>query len=256
MIPAVDGNFWVREIGLFDEDGDLIALGNKSATFKPILADGEANELLLRIAIEVTSSDAVELVIDPSVVMASQDYVNERFSKKEHTHDYSTPKDLEDLEKRMGLPIGFQHISIQSAPKENELLQLGGEFSRTDFPELWTFIQTQISLLKTEEEWQLENTTNNMCGFFSKGDGNTTFRLMNLKDAFVRAVDNVDRLSGTYEEDELKSHTHASTGRWGGYGAGGSAGIHSGSSTTSATGGDETRPKNIGALPLIVAKRG
>lgn len=76
VIPASEGNFWVREVGIFDADGDLIAVGNYPETYKSILAQGAAKEIDLRVVFEVANTEVVQLVIDPSIVMASQEYVD------------------------------------------------------------------------------------------------------------------------------------------------------------------------------------
>lgn len=89
-VPASQGNFWVREVGVFDTDGDLIAIGNYPETFKPVTADGVAKDLYMKVIFEVSSSDAVTLQVDPSVVMASQEFVNNEMAKKSdvnHNHD-------------------------------------------------------------------------------------------------------------------------------------------------------------------------
>lgn len=77
-VPSDEGNFWVREVGIFDSDGDLIIIGNYPETFKPITSNGVAKDLYMKVITEVSSADAVTLQVDPSVVMASQEYVNER----------------------------------------------------------------------------------------------------------------------------------------------------------------------------------
>ncbi|WP_343794959.1 phage tail protein, partial [Sphingomonas trueperi] len=76
VIPADTGGWMVREIGISDEDGDLIAVGRFPETFKPKLTDGAAQELVLRSIIEVSNSSSVSLSIDPSVVMATRHWVN------------------------------------------------------------------------------------------------------------------------------------------------------------------------------------
>lgn len=92
VIPVDEGNFWIREVGVFDEDGDLIAVGNYAETFKSLLTDGVAKEVVLRVIFEVSNTDAIELVIDPTVVMASQEFVNNEMAKKaekNHIHKWS-----------------------------------------------------------------------------------------------------------------------------------------------------------------------
>ncbi len=81
-ISSNDGNFWIREVGIFDIDGDLIAIGNYPETFKPVMADGVAKDLYIKVIIEVSSSDAVTLQIDPSIVLATRDFVNTKLLNK------------------------------------------------------------------------------------------------------------------------------------------------------------------------------
>lgn len=78
VIPAVDGGFFVREVGLFDDEGDLIAIGKYPETYKPVLADGSAKDLYIRMIIEVSNASAVTLKIDPAVVLASRKYVDDQ----------------------------------------------------------------------------------------------------------------------------------------------------------------------------------
>ena len=81
VVPADEGNFWIREIGVFDEDGDLIAVGNYPETYKSILTQGAAKEVDLNVVFEVANADVVDLVIDPSIVMASQAWTKSEISK-------------------------------------------------------------------------------------------------------------------------------------------------------------------------------
>jgi hypothetical protein len=86
-IPSDIGNFWVREVGIFDEDGDLIAVGNYPETFKPVMANNVAKDLYISVIMETSNAEAVTLEIDPSIVMASRLYVEENFSNKQHNHN-------------------------------------------------------------------------------------------------------------------------------------------------------------------------
>jgi phage-related tail fiber protein len=70
-IPASIGGWTVREIGLFDDDGHLVAVGNFPDTYKPLLAEGSARDLLIRMIIQTSNASVVNLTIDPSVVIAT-----------------------------------------------------------------------------------------------------------------------------------------------------------------------------------------
>lgn len=75
VIPSTVGGWTIREAGLFDSAGQLFAVANFPDTVKPLLAEGSARDLVIRIVIEVSNTSAVQLLIDPSVVLASQAWV-------------------------------------------------------------------------------------------------------------------------------------------------------------------------------------
>lgn len=77
IIPENEGGFWIREMGLFDGDGTLIAVCNTAETYKPQLQEGSGRTQRLRMIIIVSSTDAVTLKVDPSVVLATRQYVDE-----------------------------------------------------------------------------------------------------------------------------------------------------------------------------------
>lgn len=76
IIPESEGGFWIREIGLFDADGVLIAVANCAETYKPQLAEGSGRTQTVRMILIVNSTSAVTLKIDPSVVLATRQYVD------------------------------------------------------------------------------------------------------------------------------------------------------------------------------------
>ncbi|MGI8465613.1 phage tail protein [Pectobacterium punjabense] len=76
VIPENEGGFWIREIGLFDDDGNLIAVANCPETYKPQLQEGSGRIQTVRMILIVSSTDAVTLKIDPSVVLATRSYVD------------------------------------------------------------------------------------------------------------------------------------------------------------------------------------
>jgi phage-related tail fiber protein len=76
VIPENVGGWWIREIGLYDEDGDLIAIANCAPSFKPLLTQGSGRTQVVRMNMIVSNSSNVELKIDPSVVLATRAYVD------------------------------------------------------------------------------------------------------------------------------------------------------------------------------------
>lgn len=77
VIPEDVGGWWIREIGLYDEAGDLVAVSNCPPTFKPELAQGSGRTQVVRLNILVSSTQNIQLKIDPSVVLATRKYVDD-----------------------------------------------------------------------------------------------------------------------------------------------------------------------------------
>ncbi|WP_066165809.1 hypothetical protein [Aliarcobacter cryaerophilus] len=156
-----------------------------------------------------------------------------------------------DISNIQTLPIGA--ILNGFTIFDNCIVAFGGEFNRADYPKLWAYLQANPSLVKTQAQWTTEATANGgICGFFSSGNGTTTFRVPNLDKAFLRPD---SRGVGSFQVDEFKSHSHGGGAYHYGYylGTGGDNTLTL-VTNTSSTGGTETRPKNIAVLPLIVAK--
>lgn len=78
VIPENEGGWWIREIGLFDDAGELIAVANCAETYKPLLAEGSGRTQVIRMIVIVSSTEAVSLKIDPSVVLATRKYVDDK----------------------------------------------------------------------------------------------------------------------------------------------------------------------------------
>lgn len=78
IIPENEGGFWIREIGLYDDDGVLIAVANCPETYKPKLAEGSGRTQTIRMILIVSSTTAITLKIDPSVVLATRQYVDDK----------------------------------------------------------------------------------------------------------------------------------------------------------------------------------
>ncbi|WP_369015411.1 phage tail protein [Klebsiella quasipneumoniae] len=78
IIPENEGGFWIREIGLYDDDGILIAVANCPETYKPELQEGSGRTQTIRMILIVSSTSAITLKIDPSVVLATRQYVDDK----------------------------------------------------------------------------------------------------------------------------------------------------------------------------------
>lgn len=77
IIPSTIGGFYIREYGVYDTDGDLIAICKCAETYKPIISDGSTKELILDMVIAVINTDVIELKVDPSIIFANKQDITE-----------------------------------------------------------------------------------------------------------------------------------------------------------------------------------
>ncbi|HAX0849883.1 TPA: phage tail protein [Escherichia coli] len=85
VIPPEVGGFWMRELGLYDDAGTLIAVANMAESYKPALAEGSGRSQTCRMVIIVSSVTSVALTIDTTTVMATQDYVDDKIAEHEQS---------------------------------------------------------------------------------------------------------------------------------------------------------------------------
>ncbi len=111
IIPENEGGFWIREIGLYDDEGVLIAVANCPETYKPQLQEGSGRTQTIRMILVVTNTEAITLKIDPSVVLATRKYVDDKVLElKLYVDD------------QMRNHIAAQDPHTQYAPKHNPTL--------------------------------------------------------------------------------------------------------------------------------------
>ncbi|WP_232790126.1 phage tail protein [Aeromonas sobria] len=88
IIPENVGGWWIREVGLYDETGTLIAISNAPDTYKPLLSEGAGRTQTVRMGMIVSDTSAVELKIDPSVVLATRKYVDDVMKLHRESRDH------------------------------------------------------------------------------------------------------------------------------------------------------------------------
>ncbi|HBE9116846.1 TPA: phage tail protein [Citrobacter braakii] len=88
VIPPEVGGFWMRELGLYDDEGALIAVANMAESYKPKLAEGSGRAQTCRMVIIVSSIASVELSIDATTVMATQEYVDDKLAEHERSRNH------------------------------------------------------------------------------------------------------------------------------------------------------------------------
>lgn len=82
VLPSDIGGWWIRELGVWDESGQLAIVGSCAPSFKPLLPDGATRDQVLRVALVVSGQIPIELKIDPAVVLATRGYVDDGLDKK------------------------------------------------------------------------------------------------------------------------------------------------------------------------------
>ncbi|HHS5172416.1 TPA: phage tail protein [Escherichia coli] len=158
IIPENEGGFWIREIGLYDDDGILIAVANCPETYKPQLQEGSGRTQTIRMILIVSSTSAITLKIDPSVVLATRKYVDDAVIEvksyvdnklKEHEQSRNHP-DASTTEKgfvRLSSEVTSTSEGMGATPKavkiamDNANARLAKDRNGADIPNPDLFIQ-------------------------------------------------------------------------------------------------------------------
>lgn len=146
IIPENEGGFFIREIGLFNDDGTLIAVANCPETYKPLLAEGSGRTQTIRMILVVSSTSAITLKIDPSVVLATRKYVDDKVIEVKAYADSLMAAHLAaanphsqyllaaDIDKYT--PVGIPLPWPQATPPSGWLKCNGASFDKTKYPKL------------------------------------------------------------------------------------------------------------------------
>ncbi|WP_447045333.1 phage tail protein [Vreelandella sp. H-I2] len=95
VLPPDVGGWTIREVGIFDEDDDLIAYGNYPETYKPVLSEGSGRTQTIRFVMQVSSTAAITLKVDPSVVLATRAYVDDQRAEHEESRNHPAANETE-----------------------------------------------------------------------------------------------------------------------------------------------------------------
>lgn len=139
VIPADVGGKWIREIALYDADGDMIAVANCAPTYKPLLSQGSGRTQVVRMNLVVSSASNVQLKIDPAVVLATREWVTEELAKQDFKHSVQVattgPITLSGLQTIDGVALlagARVLVKNQLAAKDNGLYQVAaGAWTRS-----------------------------------------------------------------------------------------------------------------------------
>ncbi|HAN7926171.1 TPA: phage tail protein [Escherichia coli] len=146
VIPENEGGWWIREIGLFDKDGDMIAVANCAETYKPQLQEGSGRVQVVRVILIVSSTAAVTLKVDPSVVLATRQYVDDQIIQVKAYVDQQLAAHVaaadphtqylleSDIDKY--IPVGFPLPWPQATPPGGWLKCNGATFDKAKYPKL------------------------------------------------------------------------------------------------------------------------
>lgn len=146
IIPENEGGFFIREIGLYDDAGILIAVANCPETYKPLLAEGSGRTQTIRMILVVSSTSAITLKIDPSVVLATRKYVDDKtIEVKGYVDSLLTdhlsavdphPQYLKTANIDKYIPVGFPLPWPQATPPDGWLKCNGAPFDKLKYPKL------------------------------------------------------------------------------------------------------------------------
>ena len=121
IIPASIGGFMIREAGVFDVDGNLLAVGKYPETYKPVVADGSAKDLCVRMTLEVANTSVVNLKIDPTIILATKkdiDVLSNRITKNENDIT-GLKKEVNEHKAEIATPTQLGHVMIGSGINVN-----------------------------------------------------------------------------------------------------------------------------------------
>lgn len=146
IIPENEGGFWIREIGLYDDEGILIAVANCPETYKPKLQEGSGRTQTIRMILIVSSTSAITLKIDPSVVLATRQYVDDKIIEVKAYADSLQaahlaaadphPQYLKTVDIDKYIPVGFPLPWPQETPPSGWLKCNGAAFDKAKYPKL------------------------------------------------------------------------------------------------------------------------
>lgn len=153
IIPEDVGDWWIREVGLYDEAGTLIAIANCPDTYKPLLTSGAGRTQVIRMVLIVSDTSAVELKIDPSVVLATRKYVDDLMTihkqSREHPDASETAK-------------GFTRLATQAQVNETIPANQKDDVVVT-VKKLWGWVkqasETLLGMMKVASQVQTDTGT-------------------------------------------------------------------------------------------------
>ncbi|MDT6918355.1 phage tail protein [Pseudomonas atacamensis] len=225
IIPADEGGKWIREIGLYDADGDLVAVANCAPSFKPMLSQGSGRTQIVRMNFIVTSTGNIQLKIDPAIVLASRAYVDaailEVLPKNKTPGEFTRVKvndrgvvvsgDNPETLAGMGIKDSYTKAEIEAMIAQASALPVGATVA---FP----LDKVAPGFLELDGSVKSIAVYPDLAAFlgtaFNKGDeGAGNFRLPESRGEFLRGWDHgrgidAGRAVGSLQAHQTENHLH------------------------------------------------
>ncbi|EII4800077.1 TPA: phage tail protein [Escherichia coli] len=202
IIPENEGGFWIREIGLYDDDGILIAVANCPETYKPQLQEGSGRTQTIRMILIVSSTSAITLKIDPAVVLATRQYVDDKIIEVKGYADDLMKKHVEAANPHKQYPLIANALKemVDAGLAGDVLKNLGlGEGAKLNAATATLgrtgFIAIPVMIGGIEQSVIIQWGWNAAKASASGGDGNTVVFPVAFNNACVAVVANYDNVS-------------------------------------------------------------
>ncbi|EME5752504.1 phage tail protein [Escherichia coli] len=170
VVPPEVGGFWMRELGLYDDAGTLIAVSNMAESYKPELAEGSGRAQTCRMVIILSNVASVELSIDASTVMATQDYVDDKIAEHEQSRRHPDASLTEKGFTQLSSATNSTSEKLAATPKavkaayDNAEKRLQKDQNGGDIPDKDAFLDnvgvTSLTFMKNNGEMPLDADLN------------------------------------------------------------------------------------------------
>lgn len=220
-VPVDIGDWEVNEVGIFDDEGDLVAVANYPKTWKPKIYSGTGRVLLIRVMLDVGNVENVTLLIDPAMVMATRQYIDEQVAGVIRYYETVPARYLGSLVYVWPLGImrwfGAWYRSVECGqirligrptPEPGTIKANGAILDKTAAPGLWSWAQ-EAGVVVPLISWQPGTP------FYAEISA-TQFMVPDLRAEHLRAWDDArgadaGRVFGSWQDSANKSHIHAAS---------------------------------------------
>lgn len=170
VIPENEGGWFIREIGLFDDNGGLIAVGNAPETYKPNLQEGSGRTQVIQMVLMVSSTQAITLKVDPSVVLATREYVTKSIDAAIQASEARAAQTYQPIGDYVLNPF-FKLEMLKKFDKADISQQLGNDTGKVASLHLLT---TEVGKLQSKGDYATRDELNKK---FDKTGGKITGQL-------------------------------------------------------------------------------